>query len=205
MTDLALHPPGEWLRDYIDRTGQLPEIGALRMTTRLLRRCAPGVVVDGGSMIGSHSTYWAARTEHVIHSFEPVPINYQLLLRNIAPYGRVITHLLALSDAPARVTIHVDAAHPGSSSIDGAKAGPGPLVTARAIPLDALDLTDVRLIKLDLEGHEPEALAGSRETIRRWRPMILIEDWEQAYGPLLPDYRVIAGWRDLSTYLYVPD
>ena len=203
MEALALHPPGEWLRDYIDRTGELPEIGALRLTTRLLNRCPPGLIVDGGAMVGTHSAYWASHTNHIVHAFEPVPVNYRLLRRNLRPDPRARVNRLALSDVPETVTIHVDAAHPGSSSIDGAKAGPGPLVTALAVRLDSLGLSDVRLIKLDLEGHEPQALAGARETIERWRPMILIEDWERIYAPLLPGYREVAGWPDLSTFLYV--
>lgn len=204
MAGLALHPPGEWLRDYIDRTGELPEIDALRLTTRLLRRCPPGVVVDGGAMVGTHSAYWAEHTDHTVHAFEPVPVNYALLVRNLEPYPRAVAHRLALHDRRAQLVLHVDAAHPGSSSVDGKKAGPGPRVTAQAVALDSLELEQVRLVKLDLEGHEPQALAGAAVTLALWRPLVLIEDWERIYEPLLPGYRQVAGWPDLSTYLYAP-
>ena len=41
--------------------------------------------------------------------------------------------------------------------------------------LDNFILPHVDAILLDVEGHEPEVLIGCRETIRRCRPMILIE------------------------------
>jgi FkbM family methyltransferase len=36
--------------------------------------------------------------------------------------------------------------------------------------------TDLALIQLDLEGYEIAALAGARETIERFRPVIIVED-----------------------------
>ena len=48
--------------------------------------------------------------------------------------------------------------------------------TVRGISIDSLALTDVDLIKLDVEGHEMPALQGARETIMRHRPIVVIEE-----------------------------
>jgi hypothetical protein len=47
------------------------------------------------------------------------------------------------------------------------------------ITLDGLQLTDLRLLKVDVEGWELEVLKGGTESIRECRPVILIEVWEE--------------------------
>jgi FkbM family methyltransferase len=46
-----------------------------------------------------------------------------------------------------------------------------------AVPLDAIlsKVSRIDLIKLDIEGAEPQALAGLSETLRRFRPAIFVE------------------------------
>jgi len=41
--------------------------------------------------------------------------------------------------------------------------------------LDELNLPRVDFIKIDIEGMEMEALGGARETIQKYRPILLIE------------------------------
>lgn len=48
-------------------------------------------------------------------------------------------------------------------------------VLVRKMTLDELNLPRVDFIKIDIEGMEMEALAGARETIRKYRPILLIE------------------------------
>lgn len=46
-------------------------------------------------------------------------------------------------------------------------------------PLDSFGLRSVAFMKIDVEGHELELLAGAQETLRRERPTVLIEVKEQ--------------------------
>ncbi|WP_249164013.1 FkbM family methyltransferase, partial [Bradyrhizobium liaoningense] len=48
-------------------------------------------------------------------------------------------------------------------------------VLIRKMTLDELNLPRVDFIKIDIEGMEMEALAGARETIKKYRPILLIE------------------------------
>jgi FkbM family methyltransferase len=48
-------------------------------------------------------------------------------------------------------------------------------VLIRKMTLDDLGLPRVDFIKIDIEGMEMEALAGARETVKKYRPILLIE------------------------------
>lgn len=58
-------------------------------------------------------------------------------------------------------------------------------------PLDAHQFTDVGLIKVDVEGHELEVLLGAEQTIRRWRPNLIIEVKDEHLGALRA---TLSGW-----------
>jgi hypothetical protein len=75
----------------------------------------------------------------------------------------------------------------------------------RTATLDSYALRDVSLVKVDVEGHERQVLAGARETLTRWRPLVVVEDWERELGPLMAafGYRLAVDWGwDHQTYLY---
>lgn len=46
---------------------------------------------------------------------------------------------------------------------------------ARICPLDKFDIEHVAFIKIDVEGHEIEVLRGGANTLRRSRPIVLVE------------------------------
>jgi hypothetical protein len=54
--------------------------------------------------------------------------------------------------------------------IDGA-----PLVTVPTVRLDDVLTTQVDVIKLDIEGHEPAALAGMARLLKRSKPIVISE------------------------------
>jgi FkbM family methyltransferase len=48
----------------------------------------------------------------------------------------------------------------------------------QSITIDMLNIQNVKLIKLDVEGHELNVLEGSIATIKKYTPLIFIEIWE---------------------------
>ncbi|MEI9988010.1 MAG: FkbM family methyltransferase [Aliidongia sp.] len=48
-------------------------------------------------------------------------------------------------------------------------------VEVRVSPIDALDLSDIGVIKIDVEGHEFDVLNGARRTIIARKPIVIIE------------------------------
>jgi len=195
--ELALHPPPDFLSDAIRATSDYFERDIL---DAIVGRLAAGVAVDGGAMIGNHTVYLARhRPELWVHAFEPVPANLALLRRNVANLERVTVHPQALSDEPGRLTMRLEAGNLGHAVVD-----PAGTLEVEALTLDSLHLEGLVLLKLDVEGHEGPALEGSVATIRRWHPLILLEDWQLVYAYRLGElgYMLERAWPTQQTYLY---
>lgn len=157
-------------------------------------------IVDIGANIGNHSVFFANFLSYTkITCFEPIPTNFDLLVKNMAPYLNVFTTQVALSDHIKKLRMHLNQDNYGASKVD--KDGP---IYVSAKTLDSLRLADVTLIKIDVEGHEPQVLAGAKNTIDRDKPLVLIEDWYQQYGELLPNHEIEKAWPHHATYLYRP-
>jgi FkbM family methyltransferase len=196
--ELELHPEGDYVSDLIRATGDHHEVRILEEVRERLFH-DPGVIVDAGAMIGNHAAYFAHHVRHtVVHAFEPEPSNLALLERNVARYPTVHVHPVALSDHHGQAALHND----DERNRGHAQLRPGEGV--QLVTLDGLELEWVTLLKVDVEGHELEVLAGAAGTIRRWRPLILIEDWQLSYGRALGElgYGLVAAWPQHQTYLY---
>lgn len=89
-------------------------------------------------------------------------------------------HPMGLSDGHGELAFDADA---GLASAVGSGGG----LNIRAAPLDALTPGPVSLIKMDLEGWEMKALAGSRRNIRDHRPKLALAVYHRA-----SDFREIA-------------
>jgi len=69
-------------------------------------------------------------------------------------------------------------------------------VLIRKMTLDELNLPRVDFIKIDIEGMEMEALAGARETIKKYRPILLIEK-------IKTDNRQLEQWLNDNGYRFM--
>ncbi len=140
---------------------------------------AGGVFFDIGSYFGYYSLLAAQRGARVC-AFEPDPANFALLARNIALNSldqKIRAIPLALSDAPGRARfVAAPADNRGTGHLAGANE------TGGEVTLTTLDafvaeqgLERLDAVKLDVEGVECRVLAGGRETLRRFRPAMLME------------------------------
>lgn len=101
-----------------------------------------------------------------IHIFEADPANLASLQKNTAPLERAHVHAAALWHEQGTLNFRCDGL--GSQlSTDGE-------TTVSALALDDLDLDNVSLIKMDIEGAEVNALRGARKTISKFRPKLAI-------------------------------
>jgi FkbM family methyltransferase len=129
--------------------------------------------VDVGGHVGTFSFYLAKRFERV-HSFEPVARFRECFVRNVEAKN-VELHPLALGAAPAMVGMHIVPEDTGGTYVSG--VGDVQMVT-----LDSLGLEDVDYLKIDCEGAEEAVILGGMETIKRCRPVCMVEQKQKIMG-----------------------
>jgi FkbM family methyltransferase len=150
----------------------------LAVLTRVLRPEANAV--DIGANRGSilrEIVRLAPRGRH--WAFEPIP---RLAGRLARAYPRVACRQLAVSDAPGTASFNLYAENDGFSGLVrrqdvAATAGPVSLLTVVTARLDDLLPPDlpIALMKIDVEGAEFRVLSGARQTLQRWKPVVVFE------------------------------
>lgn len=135
--------------------------------------------------IGANVGHYACRLSQLVgpegrvFAFEPMPATFELLVANAARFAFQNVTLLnfAASRAPGIVGMSVPRLDVGLDNYYMAKIASGADTTSVAsIDVDALRLPrPVKLAKLDVEGHELEALQGMQQLLRDSRPVLIVE------------------------------
>ena len=166
----------------------------------------PGsVVVEIGAHIGSHTVPVARLVGPWgrVYAFEPQRKIYRELVHNVALNGitNVVPLRYAVGDGDARV-IELNPTRLGNEG--GTSVGSGG-DQAELRSLDSFGFERVSVLKIDVEGYEDEVLKGAVNTIRRSRPIILIEIMGgNAYDTAPPKIRdrIEGTWSRLETLGY---
>jgi FkbM family methyltransferase len=168
-------------------------------------------MIDGGAHIGLLALQFH-RYFPAVHAFEPMLHNYVCLKENFANHANFekfhLGSTVAIAELYPAALSNIDGtvqmARKGLKSWSWNVREVGEVeVACRTI--DTLNLQDVDLIKLDVEGHELQALEGGLETIKRDRPSILIEekfDRERKASALLFDLGMVKVWIDSYDILF---
>lgn len=112
-----------------------------------------------------------------VHTFEPCDTNYELLCHNIRAndVNNVYAHNVAVSNSVSKVSVFKHYYH--NSGCYAVKDDPEGSVNC--VTLDSLKIEDVDFLKIDVQGKEPEVLEGAVETIRKYKPFMMIEVSEE--------------------------
>jgi FkbM family methyltransferase len=171
----------------------------------LLRACVqPGrTVVDAGAHIGLY-TLEAARAagpQGRVIAFEPAPANYRLLESNVAAngYENVVLVPAAVSDHDGEAFLNLSQDNTGDHRLAtsaGAVAEPVRTRTVDSVLAESPG-SPVTVVKMDIQGAEPVALAGARSLVAGSDDLVLftevspshLEQWggAQAYLARLCD------------------
>ena len=136
-----------------------------------------GICLDIGANIGNHSLAFAPHFARVI-ALEPHPRTFRLLELNAELAPNVTALNLGASDAAGVVKVALDPLNYAASSIGKAATAGAVEVEFRLDRLDdmaGIGSNRVTFIKIDVEGHEAAALTGAEATIRRNRPLVVLE------------------------------
>jgi FkbM family methyltransferase len=139
------------------------------------------ITLDCGANIGVTVHEELAAGAKTVVAIEPAPENLECLRRNYAKEivsGRVIVVPKGVWDKEDFLTLRVDPKNSAADSfvlqrqgaVDVAKV---PLTTVDKLVAD-LKLDRVDYMKIDIEGAEPKALAGAKETLIKYKPRISI-------------------------------
>ncbi len=147
--------------------------------------------IDVGANIGLTSIPVAALGVETI-AVEPLPDAIDLLAANSERAGlaiRIVSSALTdratLEAGTGSARLHVQVGNLGASSLlEQWNAG----TTTQTVEVSLSTLDDVadlaaspiRLVKIDCEGSEDQVLAGARQTLDQWRPIMLFE-WARRY------------------------
>jgi FkbM family methyltransferase len=130
-----------------------------------------GTALDVGAWYGPWTARLLGLADHVV-TIEPNP-SLVPLLRAGLPAAEIIG--AAASDDEGAVELWLPGGGRGAEGLASLEHRTQHSVTVRRLRIDDLGLTDVRFVKMDIEGHEAAALRGAEKTIRRDWPMLLLE------------------------------
>lgn len=151
-----------------------------------------GAFIDVGANIGLYTVTLARSFSRTI-AFEANPATFKVLEANIAlsRVQGVGCFCQGVSDTATDGTIYVpEDGNLGWATLDPCQHEKRPAIkiAIRLDPLDdlsaalGLDEQPVSLVKIDVEGHEPQVLRGATRLLTRWGPIVLFEALDALAG-----------------------
>lgn len=186
ITDLSVTKPHlaihsrDWigLQIMLEGVYEEPELSFLCEITKTATR---GVALDVGANIGNHTVYFSNVFKKV-YSFEPSPDNFPLLQYNTRLIPNVFIYNIGASSSTKSLEAMVPPGNYGGTSLHlnlpFSDSNQFRKVIFNLMPLDELNelqQENISLIKVDVEGHEYDALRGMERLIRKNMPFIAFE------------------------------
>jgi FkbM family methyltransferase len=160
-------PEGDDMQDFLNLTSQIIALDNYRIAL------AKGTVIDAGANIGVFSVYAAAKhPDATIYAFEPAPKTFAALKENAKYYPNIKAFNCGLGEQEGKMPF-VLSSHSGENYVG---AGGTLLVDIKTI--DSLALP-ANFIKMDTEGYEGNILKGAQETIKKWKPVIIMSAYHK--------------------------
>ena len=170
--------------DVVGRHIYKYDIHELEITKALLSEITieeGDIVLDVGANLGWYALVFAKKGA-TVHAFEPDPLNNDLLKENISinKLSQSITsHLYAISDKQAIVPLYLyphrnRGRHSLNPNIGCKKIDVQTTTLNTFLDESKIDVKRIKLLKIDIEGHELPALQGASKILEHV-PNLLIE------------------------------
>jgi FkbM family methyltransferase len=177
-----------------------------RVCRTVLRR--GDTMVDVGANLGVVSAY-AARIvgpTGAVHAFEPQQDLAALIKRSMAinGYDHVTVHPVALSDSTRSAPLYGSESSRATAALDGSGPSFGTVSVCHAgDTLSRLEMPTIRLLKVDVEGHEAPFIRGAMGYLRQNTPDVVV--FESLGDEPFRQREVVRLLRDLGyTFFQIP-
>jgi FkbM family methyltransferase len=139
------------------------------------------IVLDAGANIGVYTRKVLDAGAKLVIAIEPAPENLECLRRNFKgeiAAGQVVVYAKGIWDKEDVLSFNID---PDNSAADSFVIRRTNAKNVLQLPVTTVDkmMAELKLeradfIKMDIEGAEPRALAGAKETLAKYKPRMAI-------------------------------
>jgi FkbM family methyltransferase len=161
-----------------------------------------GSVIDVGANIGNHTIFFSKIMNKKVYAFEPHDKAYSVLKLNISTNGvrdLVIPIEKAISSKNGTVGIY----SPEADNLGMAKTVGSGTITATTLD-NEIGSEKIGLIKIDIEGHELEALKGAQRILKTHRPVLVIEASDKKSKKVIDEYLIKFKYRSGPKFNWTP-
>jgi len=168
------------------------------------------LAIDIGANVGLHSLRFS-KLFNQVESFEPFSINYECLKENIKTFDNINIHNIGLGSVASTQEIML----PEDSDNSGAPSIVDFVNTDRKIIKEEVKISVLddfnfqpNFIKIDTQGFEMEILKGAVNTLKTYKPVLIIETAKQPFKDISAFLStmgyVVGGKTNKDKGFYVP-
>jgi len=197
--NMIINRRDRWVGDSLDIYGEFSE-SEVEVFRKYIK---PGdLVLDVGANIGAHTVALShlVGDSGIVVAFEPERYNYYTLCGNLAMNNikNVVAFQQAVGEKAGTINVpYIDNPHNsnyGALELDQ-DYSTIPHYKVPCITLDSLHLEKCNFIKMDVEGMEKFALMGCVETIKKFHPIMYLEDDRENKSKELREFIGTLGYR----------
>ena len=150
-------------------------------------------ILDIGAQHGYYSLLCSKQYKCAkIYAFEPLPRNYKIMLSNLELNGtnNVETYQAAVAEESGYLFL--------SEEGDMANIfGEGQQFKCDSLTVDSLNLnlTEIDIVKIDVEGSEYKVLQGAKRTLCKFRPKVIVETHSKFLRKQVEDFLNTLGYK----------
>lgn len=137
-------------------------------------KLVPGSRRNQAVDVGAHCGLWSRVLAYEfkrLDAFEPVKAHLECFVLNVPPNkAKVTLHPFALGDHSGSISLHTGPSSSGDTYVQEGGEHQAEMHTLDSCSLEALDF-----LKIDCEGYEYFVLKGSEQTVRKFKPVIIVE------------------------------
>ena len=133
--------------------------------------------IDIGANLGLFTFFMSRASKHVF-AFEPNPYPLENLKGLVDSNVTVLPIALGNNDGPVEIKIphHRKGWSSNGASLASKEINDGKIINIQCRKLDSLNIENIGLIKIDVEGFEIEVIRGAKDTILKNKPIMIIEN-----------------------------